>query len=56
MLAIEALLDSNQLSLTKPDRNMKRLVAAKRNIKRLDRLLGYTAMHKGQLTICRCCT
>ncbi|MEC4088721.1 IS4 family transposase, partial [Pseudoalteromonas rubra] len=53
MLATETLLDSNQLSLTELGRNMKGPVAAKHNIKRMDRLLGNTAMHNDRLAIYR---
>ncbi|QTL34997.1 hypothetical protein J5X90_15935 [Pseudoalteromonas viridis] len=53
MLATEILLNSNQLSLTEPGRNMKDPVAAKHNIKRMDRLLGNTAMHNDLLAIYR---
>nr|WP_237113755.1 hypothetical protein [Pseudoalteromonas rubra] len=53
MLATETLLDCNQLSLTELGRNMKGPVAAKHNIKRMDRLLGNTAMHNDRLAIYR---
>ncbi len=53
MLATETLLDSNQLPLTEQGRNMKGPVAAKHNIKFMDRLLGNTAMHNDRLAIYR---
>ncbi|KAF7786194.1 hypothetical protein PRUB_a0678 [Pseudoalteromonas rubra] len=51
MLVTETLLDSNQLSLTELDRNMKGPVAAKHNIKHMYPLPGSTAMHNDRLAI-----
>ncbi len=45
MVATEALLDGNQLSLTQLGRNISGAVAPKHNIKRIDRLLGNPHLH-----------
>jgi hypothetical protein len=46
MLATESLLNGNQLSLTELGRNITGPVAAKHNIKRIDRLLGNGGLHQ----------
>jgi hypothetical protein len=45
MLANESLPNGNQLSLTELGRNITGPVAAKHNIKRIDRLLGNGGLH-----------
>jgi hypothetical protein len=54
MLATESLLDGNQLSLTQLGRNISGPVAAKHNIKRVDRLLGNPHLRTDRLDIYRC--
>jgi hypothetical protein len=51
MVATESLLDGNQLSLTQLGRNIKGSVAAKHNIKRIDRLLGNHHLAQDKITI-----
>ena len=53
MVAIQSLLDGQQLLLTELGRNITGQVAAKHNIKRIDRLLGNTALHQECLAIYR---
>ena len=54
MVATEALLDGNQLSLTQLGRNISGTVAPKHNIKLVDRLLGNTHLHTDKITIYQC--
>ncbi|ABE54758.1 transposase, IS4 family [Shewanella denitrificans OS217] len=51
MVATESLLDGNQLSLTQLGRNITGSVAAKHNIKRIDRLLGNYHLAQDKITI-----
>lgn len=51
MVATEALLDGNQLSLTQLGRNISGAVAPKHNIKRIDRLLGNPHLHSDKFAI-----
>ena len=51
MAAVGSLLDGQQLSLTELGRNMPGDVAAKHNIKRIDRLLGNRALHQERLSV-----
>lgn len=51
MVATEALLDGNQLSLTRLGRNISGAVAPKRNIKRIDRLLGNPHLQSDKFSI-----
>ena len=53
MAAVGRLLDGQQLSLTELGRNMPGGVAAKHNIKRIDRLLGNRALHQERLSVYR---
>ena len=53
MAAVGSLLDGQQLSLTELGRNMPGGVAAKHNIKRIDRLLGNRALHQERLSVYR---
>ncbi len=53
MLATETLLNDNQLSLTELGRNMNTPAMAKHNIKRMDRLLGNTALHNERIHLYR---
>lgn len=53
MVAVQSLLDGQQLSLTELGRNITGAVAAKHNIKRTDRLLGNHALHNERFDIYR---
>lgn len=53
MVATQSLLDGQQLSLTELGRNIQGNVAAKHNIKRIDRLLGNASLHRERLVIYR---
>ncbi|GGA91267.1 iso-IS10R ORF [Neiella marina] len=53
MTAVQSLLDGHQLSLTELGRNIPGSVAAKHNIKRIDRLLGNGSLHQERLAIYR---
>ena len=53
MVAVQSLLDGQQLSLTELGRNTTGAVAAKHNIKRIDRLLGNRALHNERFDIYR---
>ncbi len=53
MLATASLLDGNQLSLTELGRNICGPVAAKHNIKRMDRLLGNASLHQQRQVLYR---
>ncbi|WP_334020824.1 IS4 family transposase [Alteromonas sp. S015] len=53
MVAVQALLDGQQLSLTELGRNVSGPVAAKHNIKRIDRLLGNHALYNERLDVYR---
>ena len=53
MVAVQSLLDGQQLSLTELGRNITGPVAAKHNIKRIDRLLGNRALHNERFDIYR---
>lgn len=51
MVATESLLDGNQLSLTQLGRNITGSLAAKHNIKRIERLLGNHQLAQDKITI-----
>ncbi len=51
MVATESLFDGNQLSLTQLGRNITGSVAAKHNIKRIDRLLGNHHLAQDKITL-----
>lgn len=51
MVATESLLDGNQLSLTQLGRNITGSVAAKHNIKRIDRLLSNHHLSQDKITL-----
>lgn len=51
MVATESLLDGNQLSLTQLGHNITSSVAAKHNIKRIDRLLGNHQLAQDKITL-----
>ena len=53
MVAVQSLLDGQQLSLTELGRNISGPVSAKHNIKRIDRLLGNQALYSERLDIYR---
>ncbi|QSX35545.1 IS4 family transposase [Shewanella avicenniae] len=53
MIAVQSLLEGQRLSLTELGRNITGRVAAKHNIKRIDRLLGNPALHQERLDIYR---
>ncbi len=53
MIAVQSLLDGQQLSLTELGRNITGSVAAKHNIKRIDALLGNHALHNERFDIYR---
>ncbi len=53
MVAVKSLLDGQQLSLTELGRDIGGNVAAKHNIKRIDRLLGNQALYQERLEIYR---
>jgi hypothetical protein len=53
MVAVQSLLDEQQLSLTELGRNISGPVSAKHNIKRIDRLLGNQALYSERLDIYR---
>jgi len=53
MVAVQSLLDGQQLSLTELGRNTIGAVAAKHNNKRIDRLLGNHALHNERFDIYR---
>ena len=53
MVAVQSLLDGQQLSLTELRRNISGPVSAKHNIKRIDRLLGNQALYSERLDIYR---
>lgn len=53
MIAVQSLLDGQQLSLTELGRNITGPVAAKHNIKRIDRLLGNQALYQERWEIYR---
>ena len=53
MVAVQSLLDGQQLSLTELGRNITGPVAAKHNIKRIDRLLGNQALYQERWDIYR---
>ena len=53
MVAVQSLLDGQQLSLTELGRNITGQVAAKHNIKRIDRLLGNNTLHQERLAVYR---
>ena len=53
MIAVQSLLDGQQLSLTELGRNITGPVAAKHNIKRIDRLLGNHALYLERMDIYR---
>lgn len=50
MVAVQSLLDGQQLSLTELGRNMTGKVPAKHNIKRIDQLLGNHTLHQERLS------
>ena len=52
-VAVQSLLDGQQLSLTELGRNISGPVSAKHNIKRIDRLLGNQALYSERLDIYR---
>ncbi len=51
MVAVNALLDGQQLSLAELGRNIKGKVSAKHNIKRIDRLLANQALYQERTAI-----
>jgi hypothetical protein len=53
MVAVQSLLDGQQLSLTELGRKISGPVSAKHNIKRIDRLLGNQALYSERLDIYR---
>ena len=53
MVAVKSLLDGQQLSLTELGRNISGNVAAKHNIKRIDRLLGNTSLYRERFDVYR---
>jgi hypothetical protein len=53
MVAVQSFLDGQQLSLTELGRNITGAVAAKHNIKRIDRLLGNHALYNERLDVYR---
>lgn len=53
MVAVQSLLDGQQLSLTELGRNISGPVSAKHNIKRIDQLLGNQALYSERLDIYR---
>ena len=53
MVAVQSLLDGQQLSLTELGRKISGPVSAKHNIKRIDRLLGNQALYSERLDVYR---